>query len=109
MRLMAIAVPRAAAAVLTRLLLSSTVARSLSGRCTSRETNLAVELPLLARFVRWARDKAIKAVSEEEKKADRIKHTMKRANFDKSEDSISKFPDTSRSQAPLASHEHECI
>jgi len=75
-------------------LLSSTVARSFSGRSISLAANLALELPVLARCIKWARGKAIKAVSEEEKKADRIKNTTKRINCHKSGESISTFTDS---------------
>ena len=64
------AVPRVAAAVLTRLLLSKTVAKSRSGRWSSRDTNLALWWPIFTRCSRHYLGKAMKAVSEgKEKKA----------------------------------------
>ena len=86
--LIAIAVANAAAAVLTRLLLRSTVARSFSGRSSRRDTRPASGLPKFSRYRRRTRGKAMKAVSEAEKKADSTRQTARRASFHKSLGSI---------------------
>ena len=86
----ATAVPRAAAAVLTRLLLSRTVASNRSGRAISCSTSLALRRPMLMRCSSLALERAMKAVSEEEKNADKNKQRTRRANLPKSPDSILK-------------------
>ena len=81
MTLIAKAVARAAAAVFTRLLLSKTVASSLSGRSISLATRRAPGLPVFTRCMRRTRDRATKAVSEPEKKADNSRQAKSNTSF----------------------------
>ena len=66
------AVARAAAAVLIKLVPSKTVERSLSGRSIIRATRLAPLAPVLIRCSSLIRWRERKAVSELQKKADTL-------------------------------------
>ena len=82
-------VARAAAAVLTRLLPRSTVAKKRSGRWMMLETRSAPGRRLRTRCIRRALGRAINAVSDAEKNPDRPRHKTNRANRHESPASIS--------------------
>ena len=88
-RFKASTVARAAAAVFTRLLPNSTVAKKRSGRWMMWETRSAPGRPLRTRCMRRALGRAINAVSDAEKNPDRTRHTTNNANLHESPASIS--------------------
>ena len=81
-------VARAAAAVLTRLLLRRTVAKKRSGRRMRAETRWAPRFPVFWRWSRRALGRALKAVSDAEKKAERMRHRASSPHLHESPASI---------------------
>ena len=100
-RFNAITVARAAAAVFTRLLPKSTVARNRSGRWMMWETRSAPGRPLRTKCMRRALGRAMKAVSDAEKNPDRPRQRTNNANRHESAASIPEATSKGHEKLPL--------